>query len=80
MGCKLVGTDKGTKLRAGDRVASDQLRGSASATGTESLPARATGVVPPGQATVELGEVKMRIAPFNYQFPNSAEAGILGVG
>jgi len=49
MGCKLVGTVKGTKLWAGDCVASDQLRGSAPATETESLPERATGVIPPGQ-------------------------------
>jgi hypothetical protein len=49
MGCKLVGTVKGTKLWAGDCVASDQLRGSARATETETLPERATGVIPPGQ-------------------------------
>jgi hypothetical protein len=49
MGCKLVGTVKGTKLWAGDCVASDQLRGSAPATETETLPERATGVIPPGQ-------------------------------
>ena len=49
MGCKLVGTVKGTKLWAGDCVASDQLRGSAPATETESLPERATSVIPPGQ-------------------------------
>jgi hypothetical protein len=49
MGCKLVGTVKGTKLWAGDCVASDQLRGSAPAAETESLPERATRVIPPGQ-------------------------------
>jgi hypothetical protein len=49
MGCKLVGTVKGTKLWAGDCVTSDQLRGSAPATETESLPERAIGVIPPGQ-------------------------------
>ena len=49
MGCKLVGTVKGTKLWAGDCVASDQLRGSAPPTETESLPEGAPGVIPPGQ-------------------------------
>ena len=49
MGCKLVGTVKGTKLWAGDCLASDQLRGLAPATETESLQERATGVIPPGQ-------------------------------
>ena len=48
MGCKLVGTVKGTKLWAGDCVASE-LRGAAPATETQSLPERATGVIPPGQ-------------------------------
>ncbi len=55
MGCKLVGTVKGTKLWAGDCVASElrgvasELRGAAPATETQSLPERATGVIPPGQ-------------------------------
>jgi len=44
MGCKLVGTVKGTKLWAGDCVASE-LRGTTPATETESLPEQA----PPGQ-------------------------------
>jgi hypothetical protein len=48
MGCKLVGTVKGTKLWAGDCAASE-LRGAAPATETQSLPERATGVIPPGQ-------------------------------
>jgi hypothetical protein len=48
MGCKLVGTVKGTKLWAGDCVASE-LRGAISATETQSLLGRATGVIPPGQ-------------------------------
>src|ERR1700716_3987499 len=48
MGCKLVGTIKGTKLWAGDCVGSE-LRGATPATETQSLPERATGVIPPGQ-------------------------------
>ena len=47
-GCKLVGTVKGTKLWAGDCVGSE-LRGAISATETQSLPERATAVIPPGQ-------------------------------
>jgi hypothetical protein len=47
-GCKLVGTVRGTKLWAGDCVASE-LRGSTTTTETQSLPERATGVIPPGQ-------------------------------
>ena len=43
-GCKLVGTVKGTKLWAGDCVASG-LRGATPATQTESLPEQA----PPGE-------------------------------
>jgi len=50
MGCKLVGTVKGTKLWAGDCVASE-LRGATPATETESLPEQA----PPGEKTVEMG-------------------------
>ena len=49
MGCKLVGTVRGTKIWAGDCVSSDHLRDSAPATETQSLPERATGVIPPGQ-------------------------------
>jgi hypothetical protein len=48
MGCKLVGTVKGTKLWAGDCVGSE-LRGTTPATETQSLPERATGVIPSGQ-------------------------------
>jgi hypothetical protein len=48
MGCKLVGTVKGTKLWAGDCVASE-LRGATSATETPSLSERAGAVIPPGQ-------------------------------
>jgi len=47
MGCKLVGTVKGTKLWAGDCV-SLELRGTAPATETQSLSDRAAGVIPPG--------------------------------
>jgi hypothetical protein len=48
MGCKLVGTVKGTKLWAGDCVASSELRGAAPATETN-LPDAADGAIPPGQ-------------------------------
>lgn len=48
MGCKLVGTVKGTKLWAGDCVGSE-LRGAAPAEATQSLPERAIEVIPPGQ-------------------------------
>ncbi len=48
MGCKLVGTVKGTKLWAGDCVASE-LRGATPATETQSLPERAGAAIPPGQ-------------------------------
>jgi hypothetical protein len=47
-GCKLVGTVKGTKLWAGDCVGLE-LRGTTSATETQSLPERAIEVIPPGQ-------------------------------
>ena len=49
MGCKLVGTVRGTKLWAGDCTGPAELRGSATATETQSLPERANGVIPPGQ-------------------------------
>jgi hypothetical protein len=48
LGCKLVGTVKGTKLWAGDCVASSELRGAAPATETN-LPDAADGAIPPGQ-------------------------------
>jgi hypothetical protein len=48
MGCKLVGTVKGTKLWAGDCVGSE-LRGATPTTETQSLPERATGAIPSGQ-------------------------------
>jgi hypothetical protein len=48
MGCKLVGAVKGTKLWAGDCVGSE-LRGTTTATETQSLPERANEVIPPGQ-------------------------------
>ena len=47
VGCKLVGTVKGTKLWAGDCVASELLRASPE-TDTQSLPERAVGAIPPG--------------------------------
>jgi hypothetical protein len=47
MGCKLVGTVRGTKIWAGDCVEAE-LRGAAPATDTQSLPERANGVIPPG--------------------------------
>jgi hypothetical protein len=49
MGCKLVGTVRGTKLWAGDCTGPAELRGSATATETQSLPERANRVIPPGQ-------------------------------
>jgi hypothetical protein len=48
MGCKLVGTVRGTKLWAGDCVGLE-LRGATTTTETQSLPERATEVIPPGQ-------------------------------
>jgi hypothetical protein len=47
MGCKLVGTVKGTKLWAGDCTDAAELRG-APAVETD-LPAAAAGAIPPGQ-------------------------------
>ena len=47
-GCKLVGTVRGTKLWAGD-CTSSELRGTAPAAETQSLPAQATGGIPAGQ-------------------------------
>jgi hypothetical protein len=51
MGCKLVGTVKGTKLWAGDCVGME-LRGATPATETQSLPERATEAIPPGSERV----------------------------
>ena len=48
MGCKLVGTVRGTKLWAGDCKGSAELRGASSATETQSLPQEATGAIPSG--------------------------------
>ena len=48
MGCKLVGTVRGTKLWAGDRAGSD-FRGSTTTTETQALPEQATAVIPPTQ-------------------------------
>ena len=47
-GCKLVGTVKGTKLWAGDCVASE-LRGSTPATETKPLSEQDIEAIPPGQ-------------------------------
>jgi hypothetical protein len=46
MGCKLVGTVKGTKLWAGDCVAASELRGAVPAE-TSSLPEHASEAIPP---------------------------------
>jgi hypothetical protein len=49
MGCKLVGTVKGTKLWAGDCVGGE-LRGTTTATETsQPLPEQARTAIPPGQ-------------------------------
>jgi hypothetical protein len=49
MGCKLVGTVKGTKLWAGDCVGAE-LRGTTTATETnQPLPDQARTDIPPGQ-------------------------------
>jgi hypothetical protein len=44
VGCKLVGTVRGTKLWAGDCVGSE-LRGSTTTTETQALPEQATGAI-----------------------------------
>jgi len=48
MGCKLVGTVRGTKLWAGDCVGSE-LRGSTTTTETHALPEQATEAIMPDQ-------------------------------
>jgi hypothetical protein len=48
MGCKLVGTVRGTKLWAGDCVMSE-LRGSTATTENQTLPEQATGSITPDQ-------------------------------
>jgi hypothetical protein len=48
IGCKLVGTVKGTKLWAGDCVASE-LKGAAPAAETQPLSERDIEAIPPGQ-------------------------------
>jgi hypothetical protein len=48
MGCKLVGTVKGTKLWAGDCSDAVALRGSDHAE-LQSLPEQASAAIPPGQ-------------------------------
>ena len=49
MGCKFVGTVRGTKLWAGDCEAAELRGSSAPATETPSLQERASGIIPPGQ-------------------------------
>jgi hypothetical protein len=49
MGCKLVGTVRGTKLWAGECEAAELRGSSAAAAETQSLPERASGAIPPGQ-------------------------------
>jgi hypothetical protein len=51
IGCKLVGTVKGTKIWAGDCVDGAELRGAAPSAqvAPQSLPAAAAGAIPPGQ-------------------------------
>ena len=48
MGCKLVGTVRGTRLWAGDCIGSE-LRGSTTPTETQALPEQATGAITPDQ-------------------------------
>jgi hypothetical protein len=48
IGCKLVGTVRGTKLWAGDCTSSDDLRGTTPADETQPLSERAIGIIPPG--------------------------------
>jgi hypothetical protein len=48
VGCKLVGTVRGTKLWAGDCIGSE-LRGSTTMTQTQALPDQATGAITPDQ-------------------------------
>jgi hypothetical protein len=49
MGCKLVGSVKGTKIWAGDCVDAAEIRGTAPLAETPSLPAAAAGAIPPGK-------------------------------
>ena len=48
MGCKLVGTVRGTKLWAGDCVG-PELRGPTTTTETQALPEQATSAITPDQ-------------------------------
>ena len=48
MGCKLIGTVRGTKLWAGD-CAESELRGPTTTTETQALPEQATGAITPDQ-------------------------------
>lgn len=50
MGCKLVGTVRGTKLWAGDCTDAAEIRGtSPAASAPSTLPEQAAGAIPPGQ-------------------------------
>jgi hypothetical protein len=49
MGCKLVGTVRGTKLWAGD-CAGPELRGAIPSTETQSVPEPPTGAIPPDKS------------------------------
>jgi hypothetical protein len=51
MGCKLVGTVKGTKIWAGDCTDAAELRGASPSAEVDapSLPAAAAAAIPPGQ-------------------------------
>jgi hypothetical protein len=51
IGCKLIGTVKGTKIWAGDCVDAAELRGAAPSAevAPPSPPAAAAGAIPPGQ-------------------------------
>ena len=51
MGCKFVGTVRGTKLWAGDCVGSE-LRGSTTTTDNQPLPEEATGSITPDQEKI----------------------------
>jgi len=49
MGCKFVGTVRGTKLWAGDCVGAAELRGSTTTTENQALPEEPTGSIAPNQ-------------------------------
>jgi hypothetical protein len=49
IGCRLVGTVRGTKLWAGDCTSSNELMGTTPDTETQSPPAPPTGTIPSGE-------------------------------